>query len=62
MQLDEAAINEFKKLYKENYDVLLTDQEAIEYGMRLIKLAQAVYGSDLPKLNNVDIHKKKEDN
>ena len=62
MQLDETAISEFKKLYEENYGVSLTNQEALEYGMRLINLVKAVYGNDLPKLNDVDRHKNKEDN
>lgn len=62
VQLSETVISEFKKLYKENYGVSLTNQEAIEYGMRLINLVKAVYGSNLPKLKKLDIGTKREDN
>lgn len=62
MQLDEKAIEEFKKLYLQEYGIKLTKQEAVEYGMRLIQLIKAVYGSDLPKLKTLDTGTKKEDN
>lgn len=48
MQLDKDAIEEFKKLYFQEYGIRLTDNQAVEYGMRLIKLVKAVYGDNLP--------------
>ena len=48
------AIGEFKELYKEEYGVLLTDNQATEYGDRLIGLIKAVYGNDyFRNINNL---------
>ena len=49
MQLDNKAIEEFKELYLSEYDIKLTNQEALEYGSRLIRLVKAVYGNNLFK-------------
>jgi hypothetical protein len=62
MNLDKEAIGEFIQLYKQEYSISLTTEEATAYGMRLIKLIQAVYGDNLPKLKDIDTNKKKEDN
>lgn len=48
MQLDKDAIDEFKKLYLQEYGIELTDNQAIGYGMRLVRLVRAVYGNNLP--------------
>lgn len=62
MQLDEEAIEEFKKLYLQEYGIKLTKQEAVEYGNRLIQLIKAVYGNNLPKPKTLDTGIKKVDN
>lgn len=49
MDLDEEAIVEFKRLYLKEYGKKLTNEQAIEFGTRLIRLVRAVYGNDLPK-------------
>lgn len=51
MQLNQAALEEFKHLYAQQYRVKLTDQQALEYGTRLITLVKAVYGKNLPKVS-----------
>lgn len=60
MQLSTEALEQFKKMYKERYQIQLSDQEAVEYGTRLILLVKAVYGKDLPK--RLDKKIKQEDN
>ena len=61
MELSVNAVLEFKKLYLKEYGKKLTNEEAIDYGMRLIRLVRAVCGDNLPatgfdnddkKLNN----------
>ncbi|MCL5675909.1 MAG: hypothetical protein M1120_02150 [Patescibacteria group bacterium] len=49
--LDDKVVCEFKKLYKKNYEIDLTDQQAVEYGTKLIGLVRAVYGNNLPELD-----------
>lgn len=49
MALDKEAIKDFKKLYLREYGTKLTDEQAVDYGTRLIRLVKAVYGKDLPK-------------
>ncbi len=44
MEFDSAAIGEFKELYYQEYGIVLTDEEAVEYATRLIQLVRAVYG------------------
>lgn len=61
MQLDNAAIEDFQKLYLAEYGIKLTKQEAIELGMRLIQFVKAVYGKNLPD-KKVEISKGKRDN
>lgn len=59
MELDNAAIEEFQRLYFQEYGIQLTTQEAVEYGIRLIQFVKAVYGRNLPEGKNVDIGNKK---
>jgi len=59
--LDQEAVEEFKKLYLREYGIQLTNQQAIEYGTRLIGFVKAVYGNDLPKKKVVDNRDKKGD-
>ncbi|MBI1863809.1 hypothetical protein HYS03_01220 [Candidatus Woesebacteria bacterium] len=51
MQLNQAALDEFKNLYAKQYRVKLTDQQALEYGTRLITFVKAVCGENLPKVS-----------
>lgn len=58
--ISQEAIIEFKELYFQEYKVKLTDEQALDYGTRLIGLVKAVYGKNLPKLSDVDNGKSKE--
>lgn len=55
MELNKEAIEEFQKLYLREYGIQLTNQQAIDYGCRLIGFVKAAYGNDLPK--TIDKHK-----
>ncbi len=57
MQLTKDAIEEFKNLYLQEFKVALSNKEAMDYGTKLIRLVNAVYGRNLPKLKNVDTEK-----
>lgn len=59
MQLSTEALEQFKKMYKDNYKIQLSDEEALEFGIRLIKLVKVVYGNRIPI---IDKHKNKENN
>ena len=59
MQLSTEALKQFKKMYKEKYEIQLSNEEALEFGIRLIKLVKAVYGNRIPI---VDKHKNKDNN
>lgn len=61
MKLDEKEIEEFKELYFKEYGIQLTNQQAFEYGSRLIRLVRAVYGNNLPT-NGFDNSFKKDNN
>lgn len=41
--LSQIALSEFKELYLKEYGVHLTDKQAVEYGIKLIKLIKPVY-------------------
>lgn len=58
--LEKEAIIEFQKLYKREYGILLSEQEAMEHGLKLIGLVKAVYGHKLPK--NVDLSRNEANN
>ena len=60
--LSNTAINDFKEIYLQQYGQKLTNEEALELGTRLIGFVKAVCGNDLPKLKDIDMNKKKEDN
>ncbi|MBI3385070.1 hypothetical protein HY030_02680 [Candidatus Gottesmanbacteria bacterium] len=48
MVLNTEAIEEFKRLYFNQYGINLTNEQAVEYGTRLIRMVKAVYGDNLP--------------
>lgn len=48
--MDEAALQEFKKLYFQKYNIELSDREVFEYASRLIAFVKTVYGNNMPKL------------
>lgn len=50
MQLDQEAIIEFKELYLKEYGIRLSNEEALDYGIRLIKMIKAVYGDRITLL------------
>lgn len=43
MQLSKAAIEEFKRIYKEEFGEELSDQEATEKAQRLISFFKIIY-------------------
>lgn len=49
MNISKEAIIEFKDLYLKEYGIQLTDSEAMEQGLRLIRFVKAVYGDSLPE-------------
>ena len=52
MMLTEKDLNEFKRLYKEEFGVELTDAQALDKGGRLVRLLEVVLKA------NVDSEKK----
>lgn len=60
--IDKEALTEFKELYFQEYRVELTDEQALDYGTRLVGLVKAVYGKDLPSLKSLDKEDKKANN
>ena len=50
MQLSEKAINEFQLIYQKEYGVIISREQAIDYGTKLIDLVKFVYGNRVPKL------------
>lgn len=44
--LDRDAIEEFQRLYHDQYGKWVSDAEAADYGARLIRLIRAVYGDN----------------
>lgn len=62
MRLEDGAIEEFQKLFLQQYGQKLTNEDTLELGTRLINLVKAVYGTNLPKLKMLDTGTKKEDN
>lgn len=59
MHLSDGALKQFKKMYKDKYGIQLSDDEALEFGVRLIKLVEVVYKNRIPI---IDKHKNKENN
>lgn len=54
MQLSNKAINDFKKIYLEEFGVDLTDEEANKKGLELLEFMKLIYqpipiNSELPK-------------
>lgn len=55
MLLSDKALKDFKELYLKEYRISLTDNEALEYGNKLIGLVKAVYGNDLSYNNYEEV-------
>ena len=49
MGIQKAALEEFKMLYFKEFGTKLTNEQAYEYGTKLIDIVKLVYGSNLPK-------------
>lgn len=49
--LDEEAIEEFRKLYWQEFGIKLSAEQATYLGTKLVSMVRVVYGDDLPKLN-----------
>ena len=55
--LPKTAVDEFKNLYLQNYGLSLTNEQAIEYGDRLLGIVRAVYRDNLPEIKTIDSKK-----
>lgn len=65
MEFTKAEIEEFKELTLKVYGVVLTNEEALDQGGRLIKLFEAMITSSqmpLSCLDTVDCDRKEEEN
>ena len=60
--LSVEALEEFKKLYEDEYKIQLNDTDALEYATRLIGFVKAVYGNKLPTPKNIDNEANKDNN
>lgn len=60
MILQSEAIEEFKKLYFEEFGVSLTVEQALGYSSSLIGLIKAVYGQNLLYSKTIDNNIRKE--
>lgn len=49
MAIEQTALEEFKMLYFREYGKKLSNDQAYEYGTKLIGLVKLVYGSNVPK-------------
>ena len=58
--LSTQAIEEFRKLYKDEFDEVITVSESEILGARLVSLVKAVYGNDLINLKTIDKNNIKE--
>ena len=58
ISLDKKAIDEYKKICLKVHGVKITDEEAQEEGVRLIRMIKAVYGNRISLL--FDKKKRKE--
>ena len=43
MQLTQEAIDEFKEIYQKEYDITLTDEQALELATSFFHLMQVIY-------------------
>lgn len=60
MLIEKQALSEFQSLYLKEFQVKITDAEALEYGTRLIGLVKAVCGNDPYQLKAIDTDFRKE--
>ena len=49
MAIGQAALEEFKTMYLREYGIKLSNEQAYEYGTKLIGLVKLVYGTNVPK-------------
>lgn len=49
MAIQPAALEEFKIMYLKEYGIKLSNEQAYDYGTKLIGLVKLVYGSNVPK-------------
>lgn len=57
--LNSEGVEQFKILYLKEYGVKLSNEQAYDYGTRLIGLVKLVYGSNVPKKWVYKVDKKK---
>ena len=51
--IPKEAVEEFKKIYKKNFGVNLSDKEALRRATNLLNLYKAVYGSTIKGSDNL---------
>lgn len=54
MLVDKEALSEFQSLYLREFQVKITETEALDCGTRLIGLVKAVCGNDFYQLKAID--------
>lgn len=61
LMLSVEAIGEFKSLYFKEFGINLTDNQALDFGTKLIRLVKVMYGQDIPRkwVPKIDRDKKK---
>lgn len=47
--INAEAVEEFKRLYFNEYGMKLTNEQAIDMGTKLIRLVKIVFGPNLPR-------------
>lgn len=47
--LSDEGIEDFRRLFFNKYGKRITNEQAIEMGMKLIRLVKVIFGPDLPK-------------
>lgn len=55
MQLSQKAIDDFKRIYLEEFKVRLTDEEANKKGVELLEFIKLIY-KPIPILNENETH------
>lgn len=51
MAIEQVALEEFKQIYLKHYGILLTDQQALDLGIRLVELFKVI-ARPIPKVDS----------
>lgn len=53
MSIDQIALEELKQIYSRHYGIILTDEQALDLGIRLIGLFRVI-ARPIPKVDNTE--------